>query len=65
MIVRNSLIAYHPETPVLARLIYGSALEFLSSTITGTGASPDTRSVLQTNGSIAIRRSILWEPVAI
>lgn len=62
LIVRNSLVAYHPETPVLAQLIYGSALEVLSSTITGTGTSPDARSVLQTNGSIAIRRSIFWEP---
>src|SRR5690606_6530707 len=40
LIVRNSLAAYHPEAPVLARLVYGSALEVLSSTITGTGTGP-------------------------
>jgi hypothetical protein len=62
LIIRNSLVAYHPETPVLAQITYGGMLEILSSTITGTGAGPDARSVLQTSGNIAIRRSILWEP---
>jgi hypothetical protein len=62
LIIRNSLVAYHPETPVLAQLTYGGTLEILSSTITGTGTSPEPLSVFQTSGSIAIRRSILWEP---
>lgn len=60
--IRNSLVAYHPEAPVLAQLNFGSTLEILSSTITWTGTSPDPHSILQVNGVVTIRRSIVWEP---
>lgn len=60
--IRNSLVAYHVEAPVLAQLTYGGMLEILSSTITGTGFSPGIRSILQVSGAITIRRSIVWEP---
>ena len=62
LIIRNSLVAYHPEAPVLAQLNIGSTLEILSSTITWTGTSPDPHSILQVNGAVTIRRSIVWEP---
>lgn len=60
--LRGTLVAYNPDTPIFASLPYRSGLSLLSSTVTGTGQETDTAPLLQTSGSILVRRSIWWEP---